>query len=108
MNYASFIVKIIHKSNFSEINPVTEIAVQMPQFKNDDAKIIMYVSVWGKLGYDMTQYYQVNDYVIIEGYVSIREDQSTQQIPKTSKRIEMSLYKVYPFSLDVENRITEY
>jgi hypothetical protein len=102
MNYSSFIVKIIEKpiqTFFDNTNSVTQFVVQIPQLKNNDDNIIMRVIIWGKLGYDIIKYYQINDYIIIEGYLSIRENSFNQLTIGTSKKVEVSIYKIYPFIL---------
>mgnify|MGYP000886934007 FL=1 len=77
MNYTSFLVKIVEKPNqifVNKIIPLTEMTVQIPQVRITNKKTID-LSIWGKLGYDITQYYHINDYVIVEGYLSIQSDQ---------------------------------
>jgi len=102
MNYGSFIVKILEKpilTSFDTTNPVTQFTVQIPQLKKNDESTLMGVSIWGKLGYDITHYYQINDYIIIEGYLSIRETSFNQFTIGTFKKVELSIYKIYPFIL---------
>jgi single-stranded DNA-binding protein len=102
MNYASFIVKILEKpilTFFDNTNPVTQFTVQIPQLKKNNESTAMCVNIWGKLGYDITQYYQINDYIIIEGYLSIRNTSLNQFTIKSFKKVELSIYKIYPFVL---------
>nr|YP_009495852.1 hypothetical protein ycf41 [Plagiogramma staurophorum]YP_009495927.1 hypothetical protein ycf41 [Plagiogramma staurophorum]AWT38291.1 hypothetical protein ycf41 [Plagiogramma staurophorum]AWT38366.1 hypothetical protein ycf41 [Plagiogramma staurophorum] len=102
MNYTSFIVKVIKKpiqTFFDDKIPMTQFVVQIPQLRNNDESTIMRVTIWGKLGYDIIKYYQVNDYMIIEGYISIRKNLFNSLTIGTSKKVEMSIYKVYPFIL---------
>ena len=73
MNYVTFIVKIIGKpkqSSFENKIFVTEIVVKLCQIKKNKFEITLQVSIWGNLSYDMMKYYQINDYIIIEGYIS--------------------------------------
>ena len=102
MNYSSFIVKIIEnpiQTFFDNTNSVTKLIVQIPQLKNNADSTIMKVTIWGKLGYEILKYYQINDYIIIEGYLSIRENSFNQVASRSSKKVEMSVYKIYPFIL---------
>nr|YP_009028735.1 hypothetical protein [Asterionellopsis glacialis]AGH28284.1 hypothetical protein [Asterionellopsis glacialis] len=101
MNYTSFLVKIVEKPNqifVNKIIPLTEMTVQIPQVRITNKKTID-LSIWGKLGYDITQYYQINDYVIVEGYLSIRDDLVNEDLSKSGKRVNMSVSKIYPFIL---------
>nr|YP_010021007.1 Ycf41 [Chaetoceros muellerii]QOK36026.1 Ycf41 [Chaetoceros muellerii]UHB41355.1 hypothetical protein Ycf41 [Chaetoceros sp. DS1] len=59
------------------------------------------ISVWGNLAYDLVRYYQVNDYLIIEGYLLNTTYTSEDLNIKTS--IEIIANKVYPFALTKKN-----
>lgn len=102
MNYFIFAVKIIKNSGqsfFADGTSLTELIVQLPQLRKTNAKIILKVSIWGKLSYDVAKYYQPNDYVIIEGYISIRNINSDRVINVSNKQVEISVFKVYPLLL---------
>ena len=62
-------------------------------------KVILQVSIWGKLSYDVAKYYQPDDYIIIEGYISIREINTDRIINLLDKQIEISVFKLYPLLL---------
>jgi len=103
MNYVTFIVKIIGKpeqSSFDNNISVTEILVKLCQIKNHNSEITLQLSVWGNLSYDLMQYYQINDYIIVEGYISLRESISDVDIFTTDKQVEISVFKIYPFILN--------
>jgi len=75
MNYSIFTVKVIKNSGqsfFADGTSLTELTVQLPQVRKNSVKIIFQVSIWGKLSYDVAKYYQPDDYIIIEGYISMR------------------------------------
>jgi len=103
MNYGIFAVKIIKNSGqsfFSDGTSLTELTVQLPQVRKNNIKIIFQVSIWGKLSYDVAKYYQPNDYIVIEGYISLRTTFITSsKISKTDKQVEISVFKHYPFLL---------
>jgi single-stranded DNA-binding protein len=102
MNYVIFTVKVIKNSGqsfFSDGTSLTELTVQLPQIRNNNSKVILQVSVWGKLSYDVAKYYQPDDYIIIEGYISIREINTDRIINLLDKQIEISVFKLYPLLL---------
>jgi len=69
MNYTSFMVKVIGKpeqSFFDNDISVTEMIAKFYQFR-DNSYNICKLSIWGNLSYDVMQYYQINDYLIVEG-----------------------------------------
>ena len=102
MNYNIFTVKIIRncgQSFFTDGTSLTELIVQLPQIRKNNVKTILQLSVWGNLSYDVARYYQADDYVIIEGYVSIRDINIDQTINLIDKQVEISVFKVYPLLL---------
>ena len=102
MNCSSFIAKIIKhpvREVFSETISVTKLIVQIPQRRkksNPSTPTIINLSIWGQLGIDFLEYYKLDDYIIVEGYVSL----SRTRNPKT---VNLSVYKIYPFFLNTKN-----
>ena len=102
MNYVIFTVKVIRNSGqsfFSDGTSLTELTVQLPQVRKNNIKVILQVSIWGKLSYDIAKYYQPDDYIIIEGYVSIRNINTDRIVNLFDKQVEISVFKVYPLLL---------
>ena len=102
MNYNIFTVKIIKncgQSFFADGTSLTELIVQLPQVRKNNVKIILQLSVWGNLSYDVARYYQTDDYIIIEGYISIRNINTNRAINSLNKQIEISVFKLYPLLL---------
>ena len=110
MNYVNFIVKIIEKpeqSFFKDNICLTEIFVKLCHTKKNQLNIPLRLSIWGNLGYEIMQYYQINDYIIIEGYISLRENIFDNYKPKKNQ-LEVSVFKIYPFFLkNVPIRVIE-
>ena len=93
-------IKIIEKpeqSFFDNDISVTEMIAKFYQFR-DNSYNICKLSIWGNLSYDVMQYYQINDYLIVEGYIS-RRDESFEEYNITTE-IEISVFKIYPFALN--------
>ena len=102
MNYVIFTVKVIKNSGqsfFSDGTSLTELTVQLPQIRNNNSKIILQVSVWGKLSYDVAKYYQPEDYIIIEGYISLKNINTDNLFNLLDKQVEISVFKLYPLLL---------
>ena len=98
MNYSTFIVKIIKtpvQSFFKNNIALTELVVQLPQVRNKNCVDTCRLTVWGNLSYDVMKYYKINDSIIIEGYISVRNN-STQK----NKQLEITVFKIYPFLLN--------
>jgi hypothetical protein len=94
-NYIGCIVKILEtpKQKIVKKNKtMTEFRVQLPQTRTKNTTIVK-LTFWGNLARDLSNYYKINDYIIIEGYLSIAKK-------KKSKKIEITVLKIYPFFLN--------
>ena len=103
-NYFSGIVKILENPKEKQLSQkisVTTFRAELPQLRKNRLISLMF---WGNLGREINNYYQVNDYILIEGYVSIRNNDKKNLILKQSKKITITVLKVYPFLLQ-SNRI---
>ena len=102
MNYVIFAVKVIKNSGqsfFADGTPLTELTVQLPQVRKNNINAILQVSVWGKLSYDVAKYYQPDDYIIIEGYIGIKNTHMGLLENSINKHVEISVFKLYPLLL---------
>jgi hypothetical protein len=98
-NYFSGIVKVLENPRqtfFGDKIPVTIFRVEIPQIRNN--RIISLV-FWGNLAREVGTYYQINDYILIEGYLSIRTKKNMNLTIKNSKKVTVTVLKVYPFLL---------
>lgn len=68
----------------------TELRVQFPERRKTG---IVYLTFWGNLANDIVTYYQTNDYILIEGYLSFRNQKNSSR----SNKIEITVLKLYPF-----------
>jgi hypothetical protein len=103
-NYVGSIVKILEVPVHEIINeqiPITKFRAQLPQLRNNR---IIHLVFWGNLARDVVNYYQINDYIMIEGYLSFREEKnSTIKITKQNlKKAQITVSKIYPFSLNLK------
>jgi hypothetical protein len=107
-NYTSGIVKILEnpvQTVFNNNNiPITKFRVQFPQVRKN---IVVNLVFWGNLGRDVVNYYQINDYILIEGYLSLRDNQITNSRIKNSKKVEITVLKVYPFLLSYNRKANQ-
>lgn len=96
-NYIGGIVKILETPQVKILKNnilVTKFRAQFPQRKNPK---IVTLTVWGNLARDVTSYYKKNDYLLIEGYLSIRTKKTEKGISLRSKKIRITVLKLYPF-----------
>lgn len=98
-NVVGGIVKILETpryKNFNQNIPVIQFRVQFPQIRNTS---IVYLTFWGNLAHDVINFYKINDYILIEGYISLRKKITSSPIISKSKKVEITVLKVYPISL---------
>lgn len=101
-NLISGIVKILEtpKHEVPRINiSVTQFRVQFPQLRNTS---VVHLTCWGNLALDVSNYYKVNDYVLIEGYISLRDKKTTDGMVLKSKKVEITVLKIYPLLLSYD------
>jgi single-stranded DNA-binding protein len=100
MNYSIFTAKVIKNSGqsfFPDETALTELTVQVPQVRKNSVKIFLQISVWGKLSYDAAKYYKPDDYIIVEGYLSLGDINVDQITNLKDKQVQISVFKIYPF-----------
>ena len=98
-NYIGVIVKILEspKNKIIKTNiSVTKFRAQFPQIRK--TKIIEIV-VWGNLANDVAKYYGINDYILVEGYISLQKFNSPKSNRKILKCARLTVLKAYPFLL---------
>ena len=95
-NYVSVIVKVLEnpRKTFSKGKiPMTTFRSEIPQVRKNK---IIHLIFFGKLADNVKEYYQVNDYILVEGYLSIKENLLDNLSRKNLKKIEVSVLKIYP------------
>ena len=102
MNYTSFIIKIISKPQYTFCDqkiPLTEALGKFYQF-SDNPYTICKLSFWGQPAYEILKYYKTNDYVLVQGYISLKQFQF-EKFDITTE-IEISIFEVSPFNLKTD------
>ena len=101
-NYISGIVKILepptqiffNKNNNNEIVEPLKCRAQLSQARfNNMVELVFY----GQLSDNIKNYYETNDYLIIEGYVSFRKNNTSKK--SSGKKVQIIVTKAHPFLL---------
>jgi hypothetical protein len=106
-NYFSAIVKILEipKTYFSdEQTQVTGFRVEISQKRKNNMISLIF---WGNLGHEVKKFYKTNDYILIEGYPSIRSKKFLKLNLKNSKQIFITVVKIYPILLNSNRTSTK-
>ena len=106
-NFVSTIVKILESPRELSLDKKTFIIKCRAQFPQGDRNQIIDLVFWGSLGKDFKTYYKRNDYILIEGYLSVQINKTLDLTNPKSERIKVTVLKIYPFLLtptDFANR----
>ena len=98
-NYIGAIVKILESPKTKTIKnkiSVTKFRAQLPQIRKTR---VVDIIVWGNLATDVAKYYGTNDYILVEGYLSLHKLSQPSSTRKLLKRARFTLLKAYPFLL---------
>ena len=104
-NYIAGVVKILEtpKKKILQNNIlVTHFRAQIPQLRNTR---LVTLTVWGNLARDVIIYYKKNDYLLIEGYISLLDKKNAMLTPYKSRKVQITVLKVYPFLLNYDSSI---
>ena len=100
-NYFSGIVKILEipKQRFVKNNiPITTVRVEVPQNRKNKLISLMF---WGNLGGEVKTFYTKNDYILIEGYISLRSSKiKAINVNYQPKQTIITVLKVSPILLN--------
>jgi single-stranded DNA-binding protein len=94
INYVISMVKILEKPVYKALKGnilVTKFRAQFPQIRNNR---IINLIFWGNLANDVSNYYQVNDYILVEGYLS-SITQPKNNLIQTSQKFYITVIKIY-------------
>ena len=106
-NYFSGIVKILETPKEYCINRkryLTVVRVELPQKRKTTLVTLL---IWGMLGREVKKFYTSNDYMLIEGYTSIRYQKIRLSNKTKSKRIFITGLRVYPSLLNSKKSLTK-
>ena len=104
-NYIGGVIKILEtpKQKILKNNLlITTCRAQLPQFRNTRVITLIF---WGNLARDVSTYYKINDYLIIEGYISLHDKENSQLTKYKSKRVQITVSKIYPFLLNYDRSL---
>ena len=101
-NYISTTIKILEqpRKKISKMSVLTtEVRAQVSHVRNKPSQTFASLIFWGNLGEAVLNYYRPNDYLIVEGYISIKNKKNLNIHPQLVKQVEITVFKVYPFFL---------
>jgi len=100
INYMGAVVRILEIPNIQLTRtetPYTKFRVQLSKLRpKRRSKTILTVFAWGKFAEDIVRYYRINDYVLIEGYLSNRQS----SLENRKELLQVTLFKIFPFFLN--------
>ena len=103
LNYFNGVVRILEVPKEKILNDkfsILKCRVQLPQIRSN--RVVM-LNVWSRLAKDLLKSYTVNDYILIEGYLSLKipsKKRLSIKTSKISKKVEINALKIYPYVLN--------
>ena len=99
-NYIGGIVKILEtpKQNINSNVINVRFRAQLSQVRNTHIVVIVF---WGNLARDVSNYYKINDYILIEGYLSLQNKTSSDSLLRSLKNVKITVRKIYPLKLSL-------
>ncbi len=94
-NYLGSVVKILEKPVQTVISDKivrTDFRVQLVQVRNIQ---IAHLVFWGNLAHDIINNYEVNDYIMIEGYLSLSNRTNNKLSKRQLKKAQITVLKIY-------------
>ena len=94
-NYIGSVVKILEKPIQTVTNGKilrTDFRVQLIQVRNIQIVSLVF---WGNLGQDIINNCQLNDYIMIEGYLSLPNKTKNKLAKKSLKKAQITVLKAY-------------
>ena len=108
MNYVSSIVKLLdapQQINDDQGFLKIEARAQFPQarrsFNQNDGSSLVFLTFWGNLNSAVLKCYKPNDYLVIEGYLTVKTKPDFDVNSQILKYVEIHVLKVYPFVLNL-------
>lgn len=98
-NHIGAIVKILESPKTKIIKnkiSITKFRAQLPQIRQTR---VVDIVIWGNLANDIAKYYKIDDYILVEGYLSLRKTSEPKSNRKILKRARFTVLKAYPFLL---------
>ncbi len=102
INYVSSTVKILEepRQTFSKDSVlITQVRAQLSSIRDGNSQSFVTLIFRGKLGQSVKTYYHTNDFLIIEGYISLKNKKERALNLWPFKSVEITVFKVYPFLL---------
>jgi hypothetical protein len=94
-NYIGSVVKILEKPFQTVISDKivrTQFRVQLVQVRNIQIADLVF---WGNLARDIGNNYQVNDYMMVEGYLSLPNKTNDKSVKRPLKKVQITVLKVF-------------
>lgn len=106
-NYFSGIVKILETPQQYFINDKTTMITFRVEVPQNRINKMIWLVFWGNLGNEVKNFYKINDYILIEGYISIKNKKRVSRVTKNPKQVTITVLKVHPFLLPFNKNFTK-
>nr|UXN44950.1 hypothetical chloroplast RF41 [Haslea karadagensis] len=94
-NYIGIIVKILEIPQYKIVENNYQVTEFRAQFQNKKQNKILKLICWGKLASELKDFYKINDYVLVEGYL-FQSDLWNKELP-SQKLVKVKVVRIYPY-----------
>lgn len=98
-NYIVCIVKILETPKEESFNDKISTVQLRAQLLNKKNSKIVHLVFWGNLARDVKEYYKINDFLIIEGHISLCSKKVSNPKTQNSRIVNITVLRTYPFFL---------
>lgn len=100
VNYIQAIVKILKFSKQKSFNHDILLTQLKGQLSDSKTTKIVDLLVWINSDKETLQSYKINDYILVEGYLLVRNNKTETSNLKSIKKATLIILKAYPFHLN--------
>nr|UQS76216.1 hypothetical chloroplast RF41 [Haslea ostrearia]WAJ48312.1 hypothetical protein DMDDKFKA_00116 [Haslea ostrearia] len=94
-NYIGIIVKILEIPKYKIVGKNCQATKFRAQFQNKNQNKILELICWGTLASELKDFYKINDYVLVEGYL-FQSGLWNKDFPN-QKLVKVKVVKIYPY-----------
>nr|YP_009687866.1 hypothetical chloroplast RF41 [Haslea nusantara]QDX17562.1 hypothetical chloroplast RF41 [Haslea nusantara] len=96
-NYIGIIVKILDIPKHRRLQNKFYITEFRGQFRSKNQDRILKLVCWDKLASELKEFYKINDYVLVEGYLFQPDLRNKDLFNQNQKLVKVTVTRIYPY-----------
>lgn len=95
-NYFSSMVQLLEDPSEIFLNDNIIGASFYAELPQTRGSTLIQVEIWGKGALDVLDFYQTDDYVLVEGYLSLLNIEDSDSVTRNFNQVTLSVLKIHP------------